>query len=323
MTGVISSAPGKVVLSGEYAVLGGAPAVCMAVDRRAKVSIEPLDSGCNRVTAPGYSSVAGRFVSRGASLEWLQGEDDFQLVDAAWRALQPFDKDCLSIELDTRSFFDAASGKKIGLGSSAALTVALVAALKQSDDVLDSAARAHRVFQHGAGSGVDIATGVSGGLIEYRMEGASILPLHWPDGLVFRLIWTGVAASTGIKLDRLKGASHRRSKDALAEAATSMVAAWHSASGVISQFPAYIEALRRFSDEHDLGIFAAGHDRLAAEAAADGLVYKPCGAGGGDVGILLGTSDEQLDEFVTGMDAPGCRPVECELEINGVEWERH
>lgn len=323
MTGIISSAPGKVVLSGEYAVLGGAPAVCMAVDRRAKVSVEPLDSGWNCVAAPGYSPVEGRFVSKGASLEWLQGEDEFKLVDAAWRTLRLFDKDCLSIELDTRAFFDVASGKKIGLGSSAALTVALAAALMQSNDVLDSATRVHRVLQHGAGSGVDIATGVSGGLIEYRMEGASILPLHWPDGLVFRLIWTGVAASTAIKLDRLKRARHRRSRDALAEAATSMAAAWRSASGVISQFPAYIAALRRFSDEYDLGIFDAGHDKLAVEAAAAGLVYKPCGAGGGDVGILLGTSNEQLDEFVIGMDTLGCQPLDCELEIDGVEWERH
>jgi phosphomevalonate kinase len=137
------------------------------------------------------------------------------------------------------------------------------------------------------------------------------------------LLWTGVPASTGIKLDHLKGASHRRSRDALAQAATNMATAWRSASGVISQFPAYIEALRRFSDEYDLGIFDAGHDKLATEAAAAGLVYKPCGAGGGDVGILLGNSNEQLDEFVIGMDTLGCRLLDRELEINGVDWERH
>ena len=37
---VTASAPGKVVLSGEYAVLSGAPAICMAVNRRATVTIE-------------------------------------------------------------------------------------------------------------------------------------------------------------------------------------------------------------------------------------------------------------------------------------------
>ena len=323
MTGVVASAPGKVVLCGEYAVLGGAPAVCMAVDRRANVKVEHLDEAWNQVTAPGYSSVEGRFVSDGTSLEWIQGEDEFRLVDAAWRTRRQFDKGGLSIELDTRAFFDVASGKKIGLGSSAALTVALIAALTQSNDVLESATRVHRMFQYGAGSGVDIAAGVSGGLIEYHMEGASISPLRWPDGLVFRLIWTGMPASTVIKLDHLKGAGHRFSRDALAKAATNMAAAWRSASGIISQFPAYIEALRQFSDDYDLGIFDAGHDKLATEAAAAGLVYKPCGAGGGDVGILLGNSNEQLDDFLTGMDVLGCRLLDCELEMNGVDWERH
>jgi len=323
MTGVVASAPGKVVLCGEYAVLCGAPAVCMAVDCRANVKVEHVDGGWNQVTAPGYSSVVGRFVSEGTSLEWLQGDDEFRLVDAAWRTLRQFDKGGLSIELDTRAFFDVASGKKIGLGSSAALTVALIAALTQSNDVLESATRVHRMFQHGAGSGVDIAAGISGGLIEYRMEGASILPLRWPDGLVFRLIWTGTPASTGIRLEHLKGAGHRLSRDALAKAATSMAAAWRSASGIISQFPAYIEALRQFSDDYDLGIFDAGHDKLATEAAAAGLVYKPCGAGGGDVGILLGKSSEHLDDFLTGMDLLGCQRLDCELEMNGVDWERH
>ena len=36
----VASAPGKFVLSGEYAVLDGAPAICVAVDRRAVVTIE-------------------------------------------------------------------------------------------------------------------------------------------------------------------------------------------------------------------------------------------------------------------------------------------
>ncbi len=36
---ITASAPGKLVLSGEYAVLDGAPAICMAVDRRARVTI--------------------------------------------------------------------------------------------------------------------------------------------------------------------------------------------------------------------------------------------------------------------------------------------
>lgn len=322
MTVVVASAPGKVVLSGEYAVLDGAPAVCMAVDCRAKVSVRHVDAACSRVSAPGYSTVQGRFLSAGESLKWLQGENEFKLVDAALRTVGQAEEGPLSIELDTRAFYDATSGKKIGLGSSAALTVALVAALMESRGVLDSARRVHRLFQEGSGSGVDIAAGFTGGLIEYRVKGTKVLTLGWPDELAYRLIWTGVPASTKSKLGQLQGANRRQSRAALAKAATSMAAAWRSTRAVLSELPAYTEVLRHFSDEHDLGIFDAGHDKLVSEARSAGLVYKPCGAGGGDVGILLGTSNEQLDEFVMGMGAAGCRPLRCELDVKGVDLEQ-
>ena len=322
MTAVSASAPGKVVLSGEYAVLDGAPAVCMAVDRRASAKVTGIDSDWHRVSASGYSSVEGQFVADGATIEWLQGADEYAVVDAVWRILQRAGKDRLSIELDTRSFVDQESGKKIGLGSSAALTVALVAALSKSSDVLGGAIHAHKIFQSGAGSGVDVATSVSGGLIEYRMSETTISRLRWPAGLAYRLVWTGVPASTRLKLDRLAAIGHRSSRNALASAAESMATAWQSASTVMQLYPTYIEALRQFSVDHDLGIFDAGHDRLVTEAAAMGLVYKPCGAGGGDVGILLGASDEQLDEFVVGRVASRCHVLECGLATDGVLLEQ-
>ncbi len=322
MTGIVASAPGKVVLSGEYTVLDGAPAVCMAVDRRARVRVRSVDAAYSRVSAPGYSSVQGRFFSDGASIRWLQGENEFGLVDVALRTVGQARQGSLSIDLDTRAFYDTTSGKKVGLGSSAALTVALVAALTESTDVLGGATRAHRLFQGGSGSGVDIAAGVTGGLIEYRMRGKEVRTLRWPDDLVYRLIWTGVAANTRSKLGQLQGAGWRLSRDALARAATNMAAAWRSAKAVLRELQAYCEVLREFSDEHDLGIFDAGHDKLVSEARSAGLVYKPCGAGGGDVGILLGKSNEQLDEFVMDRDTAGCRPLSAALDMKGVELEQ-
>lgn len=322
MSGVIASAPGKIVLSGEYAVLDGAPAICMAVDRRARVNARCLEAEWNSISTRGYLAAEGRFIASGGTVEWLEGKGKFDLIDAVWRTLSPLGNKSLSIELDTGAFFDATSGQKLGLGSSAALTVALVAALTESNNVFDKALRIHRLFQGGVGSGVDIASGVHGGLIEYRMENRAIRPLCWPVGLKYRLIWMGVAASTGAKLKRLEGARNHRSRDMLAASAASVAAAWHSAAEVLARYPAYIAVLRQFSDDYDLGIFEAGHDKLASDAVAAGLVYKPCGAGGGDVGILLGTSDEQLDEFVTGIDVHVGWPLDCELELPGVEWER-
>jgi len=322
VSGVRASAPGKLVLSGEYAVLDGAPAVCMAINRRAKVRITAVDGQRHRVSAPGHSSLEGRFVVDDSAIAWLQGEDEYRIVDAVWRAVAPVPMRCLSIELDTRAFVDEASGKKIGIGSSAALTVALAAALTQSGAVLEPALHAHRVFQGGTGSGVDIATSISGGLIEYRRNGAAVAPLNWPTGLAYRLVWTGVPASTRVQLDKLEKSGHGASRAALFGAAENMARAWRSAAAVMSQYPAYIAALQQFSVDHDLGIFDAGHEQLVSAAAAAGLVYKPCGAGGGDVGILLGNGDEQLDDFMNGRKGPGCQILDFELERDGVLLEQ-
>lgn len=321
MTAVSASAPGKVVLCGEYAVLDGAPAICMAVNRRAKARVTNIDGDRHRVSAPGYSEREGWFTANGRVIDWLQAADDYTIVDAVWRTLGPAAKGSLCIELDARTFVDQESGKKIGIGSSAALIVALVAALGRSCGVLTHASSAHRLFQHGVGSGADIATSVRGGLLEYRMIEAPITSLRWPDGLAYRLVWTGVPASTRNRLDRLRSTGQRTSRQQLITAAEIMARAWRSTSAVLSEYPAYIEALRKFSVDHDLGIFDAGHEQLATAAAAVGLVYKPCGAGGGDVGILLGGSGEQLDDFMSGQVDSDCRVLDCQLESNGVELE--
>ncbi len=319
MTGITASAPGKVVLTGEYAVLDKSPAICMAVDRRARVHVEPFDRDWHRIAAPGHTNIEGRFRTRSGRIEWLRGEEAFGLVDAVMEGVASLPQTSLSIELDTRAFHDAVSGKKLGLGSSAALSVALLAALTRGTDVLDGAMDAHRRLQQGAGSGVDVAAAVRGGLIEYRRQDRVITPLSWPAGLHYRLLWSGVPSDTRQKLSRYAAACYRESQEQLASAAEEIAVAWRAGVDVLNAFPPYIESLRRFSVDHGLGIFDAGHDRLATDAAAAGLVYKPCGAGGGDIGILLGPSDTALDAFI----ADGRMQLECELEPLGVTLEQH
>ena len=54
---VAASAPGKIVLSGEYAVLWDAPAVCMAVNRRAVATVSPSDDGECHIVTPGFEGM--------------------------------------------------------------------------------------------------------------------------------------------------------------------------------------------------------------------------------------------------------------------------
>ncbi len=315
----IASAPGKIVLSGEYAVLDGAPAICMAVNRRARAVVTATDGDVNRVTASGYSDERGRFQLIDGQIKWLDGRDIFSVVDAVYRAADVADSLACHIDLDTSEFIDFESRRKIGIGSSAAITIALSAAIQGSTDVATTARRAHAELQDGAGSGVDIACSLNGGLIEYRMEGASTTSLTWPDGLSYRILWTGVAASTMDKLAQLEATVSLPSRVRLVGESEMMAAAWRGgdAGQIVDGYREYIRQLQAFSADHDLGIFDAGHDELWRAAKAEQLTYKPCGAGGGDIGILFGSDSAALDAFVASNTA-NCTVLDCELSATGV-----
>ena len=179
MNVIHASAPGKLVLSGEYVVLDGAPALAMAVDCRAQVTIQPADGDEYVVDSRGETR---RFEPREDGIRFSADDGRFGLLEFAWAASTP---ECAQrLTLDTESFFDTASGRKLGLGSSAALTVALCRALLPRDtsmeSVFNAATRAHRAFQTGVGSGVDVASACFGGVLEYRMD-AKCEPRAWPD----------------------------------------------------------------------------------------------------------------------------------------------
>ena len=297
---VSASAPGKIVLSGEYAVLWDAPAVCMAVNRRAVATVSPSEDGECHLVTPGFD-----------------GMDRYGVLDALLGGDRPANR----YTLDTSAFFER--GRKTGIGSSAALMVALAAAIRGSTDVSATALAAHRNLQGGRGSGVDVAAAVQGGLIEYTRGEARARSLRWPAGLAYRVIWTGVSASTERQLAKLAAAATGPSRSALLLAAPRMCEAWRSgdAAAVLAEYVPYIGVLRQFSVDHDLGIFDAGHDELTDAAMVDGLVYKPAGAGGGDIGMLFGQSDDDLDAFLRRHAGLVNGVLDCELDPAGVRLE--
>jgi phosphomevalonate kinase len=297
---VVASAPGKIVLAGEYAVLWGAPAISMAVNRRALATVSPNDVGECRLATPGFD-----------------GDGGFRIVDTVANDGRP----ACDLELDSTAFVE--DGKKTGIGSSAALTVALLAATQETTDVYAAALAAHSRLQGGAGSGVDVASAVHGGLIEYECTNRSVRRLSWPRDLLFRVIWSGVPASTTERVEQLANRTTKASRSALLLAAPRIRDAWVAgdADAILAEYVGYIGVLRQFSVDHDLGIFDAGHDELTDAAMADGLVYKPAGAGGGDIGILFGRDTADLDAFLQHRADMIHGVLSCELEPDGVRLE--
>jgi phosphomevalonate kinase len=327
MSGTVVTAPGKAVLCGEYAVLAGAPAICMAIDRRASVRVEDAEEQHGRVTTRGYADGTWRFVpGADGELWWLDPLPDggLPIVEAAWR--QSRADAAAAITIDTGHFRDRNSGQKLGLGSSAAACTALLAALTchRGDALPDTRefVDLHRDVQGRRGSGVDVAASVHGGLLAFRMADAETVPLDWPTGLEYRYLWSGKAADT---VARLKGFDHRKAHGAtlraLIEAAEAVAHEWATASPaeLLKLIAEYGRALRRFGIDHGLGIFDAGHDVVADHAQDAGMVYKPCGAGGGDIGIVLGVDAGAIDAFCSQMMKFEFSRLDLRLDRCGIE----
>ncbi|NNC76372.1 MAG: hypothetical protein HKN77_00325 [Woeseiaceae bacterium] len=299
---ITTSAPGKLVLSGEYAVLDGAPAISMAVNRRALVTVDET------ATEP-LRSIG------------VAGACDQSLLQCVCRVLD-IGLPKSGVVLDTSRFSDATSGAKLGIGSSAALAAALVRALadRQANDeqVFRLALAAHHEFQQGSGSGVDVATSVFGGLIGYCRDSMPTR-LNWPDELHSAFLWSGVPASTTAKLSLLSKKDASASRNELAGAARAVFDSWREghADAVLDVLRSYVTALKQFDVDHALGIFDAGHDALTETAKSSGIVYKPCGAGGGDVGVVVGSDAAAVSRFTRNASNRGFQLLDVQIDERG------
>ncbi len=322
------------MLSGEYAVLQDAPAICAAVDRRAYVSISEASGEFHCLSTTGYRD--GQWLFRyheDAGFEWQEpvpGRSTFSLIEEVCKSFDPSQWPALEFVVDSREFTDTPTGLKLGLGSSAAVAVALTAALQrfasQDGDDVKSAIAAHNRFLNGRGSGVDVATSFAGGLILYRRAGADARHIKWPAGLHYRYLWSGRAAATADKLAMLGDV--RDANDTadvirrLCELAEAMAGAWSSgdAARILRSYPDYLEGLGSFSAAYDLGVFEAGHEDLVRLARQSGIVYKPCGAGGGDIGIVLAACEHDIEMFCDRALDFDFRVLDLGLEDAGLEF---
>ncbi|MDB5987339.1 MAG: hypothetical protein JWR16_2392 [Nevskia sp.] len=350
---IVASAPGKVVLLGEYAVLEGAPALSMAVDRRAVARITPrLGSRCE-VQAPDILSAAAALTfSADGAPQWSDGATaaSLALVDQVLRGLAheralPTLGRGFALQLDTSAFFDQVGSErlKLGLGSSAALTVALASALvahfgrgaaaADRRVWLERLLHIHREFQSGHGSGVDVATSLVGGLIEYRLSEGGTLPqaraARWPQALHYCFVWSGRSASTPQLLATLQAWSKGHAADyaariaelsAIAEAGIAAVRS-DNAAALLQTAAAYAAALRLLGAASGVGIFSAEHLRLAELARLSGVVYKSCGAGGGDVGVAFALDPQGLQHYASALAQEGFLRVPMAVDEGGLRLE--
>lgn len=295
------SAPGKIILSGEHAVVYGKPALALAVDRRMRVSFEPdrlpriswhtgehshslgLDrfSGLRRRLDSYFERYMRGELSIGQILR-KPGELVFYAVDMArvLSGLEQLPKG--RVRIDSEIPIGA------GMGSSAALIACLLklfGRFDSRDDLIRQVRHCERL-QHGRGSLIDAATVCSGGLVrvqEDRIEASALPEAGLGEGWYW--VFTGTpASSTGTCVEHVR--TGFADSDIWTEFAD-ITARFEAALGDEGDVPALVRANHRLLTR--IGVVPAELGRFAERVEQRGGAAKVCGAGAisGDKGGLM------------------------------------
>ena len=158
------------MLLGEHAVLRGQPAIVCAISKRMRVILTPREDPAVRL-----HSALGEHET---SLDELAPNESFRFVLGAIRACREGLKQ--GFELEIRSEMS----HQMGLGSSAAVTVATLAALAGAQGqvpapecLLECGTKIIRKVQGGVGSGVDVAASTYGGCLRFFAETLEVVKL--------------------------------------------------------------------------------------------------------------------------------------------------
>lgn len=318
------SAPGKLFLVGEYGVLEGGPAVLSAVDRRVQVSIDRAQDRYWRIHAPDIGIAALQLEADGRLPDDLSPRTRASLglyaaIHARVARHIGLPRAPLSIRIDSNAF--CSNGRKLGLGSSAAVAGALTAALARAagrpcdhDTLCRHAITAHRDAQHGSGSGADVATSIHGGVIEFRAATVQAA-LTWPEGVTGMAVVTGDGASTPDLVRRVRAYAERdpsgyaADMGALQALAENTRAALADADAFLALARAYFDALQTLDGHARAGIVLPRHRELAVLAARHAGVFKTSGAGGGDLGLAFARSGAPAEKLAAALTAAGARIV--------------
>jgi mevalonate kinase len=167
MKSISASAPGKVILLGEHAVVYGFPAIAMAISIRSTCNIESIDQGI-KLYLNDYNLVLNF-----SNLSQFQEEipDKFKQFSLILGILKKeYNIDVKNIKITLNSEILPGSG----LGSSASIAAALITALnafynlKLKNDTISDLAFKMEEITHGTPSGIDNTVCTHGNILFFR-----------------------------------------------------------------------------------------------------------------------------------------------------------
>jgi len=324
------SAPGKLFLSGEYAVLWGGAALLAAVGPRMAGWVKSRSDGeVHLVTGAGR--LRGRTTPLGVNWAGPVPAPFLFAARGVDEALRAHGAEALGFELVLAPPAPTAGGEKLGMGGSAQAAVLAVEmsrfALESSFEPLKVALLAHAKAQVGAGSGGDVAAVYAGGIVRYRryplenlakasalgllpaaLSGAPPVDLRVLPAPQVRLsyAYSGKSASTPAVIAEVEQRLSAGDRERIRAESDQLGRALEE-SMVRNDFRSLAEAIsglqRLLSSVGTLETEAIG--RILGIARSYGAAAKISGAGRGDGCVLFSPDAETERELLDGLRSRG------------------
>ncbi|GAB4408178.1 MAG: mevalonate kinase [Anaerolineae bacterium] len=318
------SAPGKLMLLGEHAVVHGRPCLVTAVDARLTMTLTPIEPDSFFVDAP---DVGIRALSASLSEVFRDGRalaPGTRFIESALRLFQEQVGLSHGIAITTRSDF----ASTLGLGSSSATVACALFGLAQIEGVdvspeqlFEWGLQAIRQVQ-GTGSGFDLAAAIFGGTLFYQVEPRRIEPLDTPD-LPLLAAYSGIKADTPTYVGRV--AARRAAHPAVVEHIFDLMGelALEGRAALLQNDWARLGELMDIQHglAHALGVDVPQTAALVFAARGAGAWgAKLSGAGGGDCVIAL-VPPERRAAVIAAWEAAGGTLVQAAPHAPGVRLE--
>lgn len=354
---ITEKAPGKLFIAGEYAVLEqDCPAILVAVDQFVRVTITSSNSKTGLIHSKQYSQDSIHWIRQGDRMVIDNRENPFEYILSAISLTEHYLLE-LGIkmqvyDLHINSDLDAADGKKYGLGSSAAVTVATVKAIlhfygvKYSNELVYKLSTISHYSVQGNGSAGDIAASVYGGWLAYQTPdknwlkqelrrkklidvvdeawpGLKIQLLTPPDDLQLLIGWSQKPASTSRLVDEtnanksiIKSEYHKFLEDSR-KCVLRMISGFeeHNIQKIQEQIRINRHLLQKFARLNKIAIEIPRLTKLIQIAEKLGGAAKTSGAGNGDCGIVVANGDTDLSSLKKEWQQENILPLDFHVHL--------